>query len=149
MEVLPGSTSGALVQMSALRRATGRRLRFRSVGRAGTHEGALGSLLSGKADIAALAEVPWRALQTSDPAAAAQLVQLWRSDPLPPGPIVCVKRAAVPCDRIGARLLAGDERSRAVARALAEGWSETKGALSFKQVTPAAFVAFSSELGRE
>lgn len=145
MEVLPGSTSGALVQAAALRGVASKQVRFRSVVQAGTHDKALAALLSDDGDVAALAEGHWRALQHSDPAGAARLVELWRSDPLPPGPIVCVQHARTPCDRIGARLLSGGAHMRTAAAALAKGWSETAGALSFTRVRPNTYRAFSRD----
>ena len=130
-EVLPGSTSGAMVQAAALRQAGGDRRGFASLEQAGTHEAALERLRAGRSDVAALAERPWRALQARQAAEAAALVQLWRSEPLPPGPIVCVHTASVPCGRIAKRLLRRDRATRVAAVNLAKGWSETAGATVF------------------
>ena len=55
-------------------------------------------------------------------------MELWRSDPLPAGPVVCVRAATTPCDEIGAVLL-GDVSAAAE---LAKGWSETEGAVRFR-----------------
>jgi ABC-type phosphate/phosphonate transport system substrate-binding protein len=141
-EVLPGSTSGALVQADALRRAGGDPRGFASIEQAGTHDAALERLLSGRSDVAALAEGPWRTLQAAHPEQAATLVQLWRSDPLPPGPVVCVEAASVPCSRIARRLLRGDGASRDAAAGLARGWSETAGAHAFVRVRESAYRPF-------
>ncbi len=97
----------------------------------GTHEAALADLLAGRADLAALAEEPWRQLRDSDPAAASRLIELWRSEPLPSAPIVCVHSAATACDKIGAALLEAGSESAAAARGLAAGWSELEGASAF------------------
>ena len=127
-EVLPGSTSGALVQAAALRQAGVAPGRFKEVRQAGTHEAALSALQAGTADLAAFAEEPWRQLKAESPQAAAGLVELWRSDPLPAGPVVCVRAATTPCDEIAVVLL-GDG---AAAAELAKGWSETEGAVRFR-----------------
>ncbi len=130
-EVLPGSTSGALVQADMLRRLGVERSRFEALLSSGTHEAALADLLAGRADLAALAEEPWRQLRDSDPAAASRLIELWRSEPLPSAPIVCVHSAATACDKIGAALLEAGSESAAAARGLAAGWSELEGASAF------------------
>ncbi|MET4685230.1 phosphate/phosphite/phosphonate ABC transporter substrate-binding protein [Brevundimonas faecalis] len=127
-EVLPGSTSGALVQAEALGSVGIAPMDFSGLRHARTHEGALADLQEGRADIAALAEEPWRKFAADHPDRAAALTPLWRSEPLPPGPVTC-REAAVDCAALGAALLgqAGD----AVAAPLSEGWSETLGAKGF------------------
>lgn len=141
-EVLPGSTSGALVQAGALREAGIEPSAFRSVERAGTHDAVLGRLLGGGADVGALAETPWRLLREKDPEGASQLVELWRSDPLPPGPILCIRSDHSPCDRIAAALLHSETLDEEIAAALAAGWSETRGATRFERVDPADYRSF-------
>jgi phosphonate transport system substrate-binding protein len=128
-EVLPGSTSGALVQAATLRQVGVATSGFKEVRQAGTHEAALTALQAGDADLAAFAEEPWRKLKAENPQAAAGLVELWRSDPLPAGPVVCVRAATTPCDEIEAVLL-GDGTTTAAD--LAKGWSETEGAVRFR-----------------
>jgi len=141
-EVMPGSTSGGLVQAGRLRRIDGLPARFADRRYAGTHEAALGDLLAGRADVAALAEEPWLKLRRERPDAAAGIVEIWRSAPLPPGPVVCVEGARLACADVAAALLAGDADGRRAARALAAGWSETAGAAAFAPVAPAAYGAF-------
>ncbi|KQW73261.1 hypothetical protein ASE17_10020 [Phenylobacterium sp. Root77] len=128
-EVLPGSTSGALVQAGALREVGLTPDRFKEVHQAGTHEAALAALQAGDADLAAFAEEPWRKLKADNPQAAAGLVELWRSDPLPAGPVVCVRAATTPCDEIEGLLLRDGAKAAAD---LAKGWSETEGAMRFR-----------------
>lgn len=132
VEVLPGSTSGALVQADHLRRSGVARTAFGTIRQAGTHDAALAALLSGEGDVAALAEEPWRKLKAERPDEAAKLVELWRSEPLPPGPVICVRSTATPCGRIGALLRS--EAGKATAEALAAGWAETIGARAFRAV---------------
>lgn len=138
-EVLPGSTSGALVQAGALREAGVAPSGFAQVRQAGTHEAALAALQTGEADLAAFAEEPWRKLKAENPQAAAGLVELWRSDPLPAGPVVCVRAATTPCDEVEAVLL-GDPG--AAAAELARGWSETEGAGRFKSYDDRPYAEF-------
>jgi ABC-type phosphate/phosphonate transport system substrate-binding protein len=139
-EVLPGSTSGALVQADYMRRSGIRRDGFSEVNQTGTHDAALDALLSGHADIAALAEEPWRRLKAERPSEAARIVQLWRSDPLPPGPIICVHSSNLSCDQAGEVLRSPD--ASAAAKAMASGWSETAGAQRFRAVTDSDYQAF-------
>ena len=142
IEVLPGSTSGAMVQAKALREAGIAANRFRETSPAGTHDAALAAVIDGTADVAALAEGPWLALLASAPERASRLVPLWRSAPLPPGPIVCIASASVQCRRIAAALLSHSKASEDAARMLARGWSETAGARRFIPVRTARYAAF-------
>ena len=112
--------------------------RFKEVRQAGTHEAALTALQTGDADLAAFAEEPWRKLKADNPQAAAGLVELWRSDPLPAGPVVCVRAATTPCDEIEAVLLSDGATAAAE---LAKGWSETEGAVRFRDHDAAPQIA--------
>ncbi|NNM75381.1 PhnD/SsuA/transferrin family substrate-binding protein [Sphingomonas sp. ID1715] len=128
-EVLPGSTSGALVQSIYLRSLSTDPARFAVRLWAGTHDGALAMLLDGRADVAALAEEPWR---NASPEVKARMVQLWRSEPLPPGPLICVSRVGFDCGAVK-RLVLSKAAAPAAAE-LARGWSETEGAARFRKV---------------
>ncbi|WP_269716038.1 phosphate/phosphite/phosphonate ABC transporter substrate-binding protein [Caulobacter sp. NIBR2454] len=137
IRVIPGSTSGALVQAAWLK---DRGLNLTDVGFAGTHDGAMNRLLDGSADIAALAEEPWRRLKAEKPAEAAKLTQLWRSEPIPPGPVVCVQAAQNPCDLVAKALTS--PQAAAPAEALSKGWSETEGATRLIPVDPKVYAPF-------
>lgn len=139
-EVLPGSTSGAMVQAARLRTLGIEPGSFTSITRPGTHDGALAALLEGGADLAALAETPWRKLQAERPEQAAGLIELWRSDGLPPGPVVCLETAQRRCAAVARRL--ASPKAGPAAAALARGWSETEGATRFVPVDPARYRAF-------
>lgn len=142
-EVLPGSTSGALVQRGVLRSVKIKPSSFLSVRQAGTHDAALDDLLTGRSHVAAVAEEPWRNLLAKYPALAAQLHMLWRSDPLPVGPVVCKDNLRTSCDAIQSALLgpSGGE----VAGPLSNGWKETQGAVRFRAYDPASYDAFRAE----
>lgn len=139
-EVLPGSTSGALVQAEALRGVGITAAEFQTRRMAGTHEAALEDLLAGRSDLAALAEEPWRKLQADDPARASTIRQIWRSEPLPPGPVVCVQAKNLTCKAVQRALLKKSATGAAIA--LAAGWSETEGAIRFKRYRPVDYKAF-------
>lgn len=139
-EVLPGSTSGALVQSAALRSAGVTPEDFASIGVSQTHEAGLEGLLAGHIEIAAFAEEPWRNLLTERPGDAARLTLLSRSDPLPPGPVVCRTRAKIACGALRRALLS--KRGSQVALALAKGWSETEGAVKFRAYDPVTYQEF-------
>lgn len=141
-EVLPGSTSGALAQTGALTAGKHGPPRFKSRRFAGTHDAALEDVLAGRADVAALAEDPWRKLKAERPEDAARLRQIWRSAPLPPGPVICVERKEIDCAQIAAFILRGRGRASGAATALAAGWSETQGATSFKPVDLRSYAGF-------
>lgn len=142
-EVLPGSTSGALVQRAILRSVKTKPSSFLSVRQAGTHDAALDDLLTGRSDVAAVAEEPWQNLLAKYPALAAQLRLLWRSDPLPVGPVVCKDSLQTSCEAIRSALLgpAGGD----VAGCLSNGWKETEGAVRFRAYDPARYDAFRAE----
>lgn len=142
-EVLPGSTSGALVQRGVLRLVKIKPSSFLSVRQAGTHDAALDDLLTGRSDVAALADEPWQNLQVKYPALAAQLHLLWRSDPLPVGPVVCKNSLRTSCDAIRSALLG--PAGGAVAAPLSNGWKETEGAIRFRAYDPASYDAFRAE----
>lgn len=139
-EVLPGSASGGLVQAAQLRKVSGSSVSFASLRYAGTHEAALTDLLEGRADIAALAEQPWRELKMKQPALAATLVDVWRSAPLPPGPVICAETARLSCETV-AKVLLHDGSGRTAA-SLAAGWSETAGAEAFVPVSLETYETF-------
>lgn len=130
-EVLPGSTSGALVQAAALRTVGISPSDFRDVRQSGTHEGALKALLEGQADVVAMAEDPWRKFQMEAPGKAKALRMIWRSRPLPVGPVVCREGPTLQCDTLAAALLGPDGAKIAII--LASGWTETEGAIQFQR----------------
>lgn len=142
VEVLPGSTSGALVQRDAFRGAGFDIDAFARLDHAGTHDAAVEALVTGQADLAATAEAPWIARRRADPEGVAGLVELWRSPPLPPGPVICVQGPTMPCGALGRRLPQGDMLARQAARSLAAGWAETEGAAAFDAYDPAPYAPF-------
>lgn len=136
-EVLPGSTSGALVQATRLRDAGVNITRFKTRVQAGTHEAALIALTDNRTDLAALAEEPWREATSEE---RATVVELWRSAPLPPGPVVCVSRMTFNCKTVRALLLG--RKAGLAAIQLSRGWSETEGAKKFRRVRMSDYRAF-------
>ncbi len=139
-EVMPGSTSGALVQADALRTVGASPAKFGARRYAGTHDAALEDALAGRADVAGMAENFWRGLQEKDPARAASLRLLWRSEPLPPGPVVCREADGMACAAIRDALLSA--YGREVAATLAQGWAETEGAVNFRAYDEAVYAPF-------
>jgi phosphonate transport system substrate-binding protein len=139
-EVMPGSTSGALVQVDALNALGVSPARFGSRRYAGTHDAALDDVLAGRADVAGMAENFWRGLQEKDPVRAASLRLLWRSEPLPPGPVICREADGVVCAKIREALLSADGSQVAVT--LAQGWAETEGAANFRAYDEAVYAPF-------
>ncbi len=142
-EVLSDSPSGGLVQRSALRSVKAKPSCFLSVRQAGSHDAALDDLLAGRSDVAAIAEAAWQNFRLTYSALAAQLQLLWRSDPLPVGPLVCKDSLRTSCDAIRTALLGASGSE--VAGSLSNGWKETEGATRFRAYDPASYDAFRAE----
>lgn len=113
------SASGGFVPVRELRR---RGLEpgtaFAHLAYAGSHAAALDAVASGRADVAALAA------DVHDAARPTGLVELWRSDPIPPGPLLCRPAADVPCQQFTAWLLEAHDEAPAVMAGLRAGWPE-------------------------
>lgn len=139
-EVLPGSTSGALVQANALRALGLTPSSFKEVRQSGIHEMALDDVLEGRSDVAAMAEEPWNKLQTDRPMQAAKLRILWRSAPLPPGPLVCRNSEALRCEALASVLVSPAGINAATK--LSGGWAETEGATRFLKYDEADYRLF-------
>lgn len=133
--VIPGSTTGDLVPRLALARLGigDAESSFRKVAFSGSHAKALEAIVSGDADLAALAESEYAAQLKRDPALAARLRVLWRSPAIPLGPLV-VRNAMPAATRaaLTAALLRMPERAPAAFAALKSGWSEFKTADSIR-----------------
>lgn len=129
--VLRGSTSGGLVQLAALAEAKAGAPASLAITYAGSHEAALATLIAGNADLAALAETPWRKWREANPEAAAPPVEIWRSEPLPSGPVVCRPSPRLDCAQLAASLAKESAETRAAAQGIAQGWPELAGAERF------------------
>ncbi|HEV2569509.1 phosphate/phosphite/phosphonate ABC transporter substrate-binding protein [Sphingomonas sp.] len=136
-EVLPGSTSGALVQSGYLRSLGLAPEQFGTRLQAGTHDGALAALADGRADVAALADEPWRNAPSD---VRSKIVEIWRSEPLPPGPLICISRVSFDCAAVQRIVLSA--AAAPAAAELARGWSETEGARRFRKVEPVDYRGF-------
>jgi phosphonate transport system substrate-binding protein len=124
----PDSASGGFVPVAGLQ-AMGLRTQsdFASVTYAGSHAAVLQALVDGRADVAALAA------DVYDGAAPQGLHVLWRSEPIPPGPLLC-RATAAPCDAVAGWLLEAHAQDPSVMAALRAGWPEFGDAQRF---TPA------------
>ena len=91
---------------------------FASLVYAGSHAAALQAVVEGRADVAALAGDVYDASHPDNVNA------LWRSDPIPPGPLLCGATTDVPCQAIAAWLLDAHREDPAVMAALRAGWPE-------------------------
>ncbi len=126
------SASGGLVPVRYLRdRGLEAETAFAGVAYAGSHAAALRTLADGGADVAALAA------DVFDAAPPPGVVELWRSAPIPPGPLLCRVQAAAACSDIRGWLLESHDRDPAVMAALREGWPEFGQATRF---VPPSFV---------
>lgn len=99
---------------------------FASLRYVGSHAAALEALASGEADVAALAA------DVHDRAGVTGLHVLWRSAPIPPGPLLCRVSDGMPCEAIAAWLLEAHLHDASVMAALREGWPEFGDAEAFR-----------------
>ena len=113
------SASGGFVPVRELRRrGLEPTTAFAHLAYAGSHAAALQAIASGKADVAALAADVYDAERPSG------VVELWRSEPIPPGPLLCRPAADVPCQQFAAWLLEAHDEAPSVMAALRAGWPE-------------------------
>ena len=120
------SASGGFVPVRELRRlGLAPATAFAHLAYAGSHAAALEAVASGNADVAALAA------DVYDAARPAGVVELWRSEPIPPGPLLCRPAADVPCQQFTDWLLDAHNEAPAVMAALRAGWPEFGDAMVF------------------
>ena len=113
------SASGGFVPVRELRRrGLEPTTAFAHLAYAGSHAAALESVASGRADVAALAADVYDASRPTG------VVEVWRSQPIPPGPLLCRPAADVPCQQFTAWLLEAHDEAPAVMAALRAGWPE-------------------------
>lgn len=141
-QVIPGSTSGGLVQDLFLASRGLDAARFATIRQAGTHEAALAAVVDGSADLAALADAPWQARQREGK--AGDLVELWRSPPIPPGPLVCRAGGRIDCARAAQLLARLHEDAPAALAAVVAAWSEAAGATRLIPVQAAPYDALTA-----
>lgn len=120
------SASGGFVPVQYLRsQALDPAGAFASVVYSGSHAAALQAVVDGRADVAALAGDVYDASRPDG------IHELWRSDPIPPGPLVCRATTDVPCQSIAAWLLDAHREDPSVIAALRVGWPEFGNATVF------------------
>ena len=120
------SASGGFVPVRELRRlGLAPATAFAHLEYAGSHAAALEAVTSGNADVAALAA------DVYDAARPAGVVELWRSEPILPGPLLCRPAADVPCQQFTDWLLDAHNEAPAVMAALRAGWPEFGDAMVF------------------
>jgi ABC-type phosphate/phosphonate transport system substrate-binding protein len=121
----PDSASGGFVPAQYLRSQGVDPKAFASVVYSGSHASALRAVVDGHADVAALAGDVYDASRPDG------VRELWRSDPIPPGPLLCRATTDVPCQAIAAWLLEAHREDPAVMAALRMGWPEFGDATAF------------------
>lgn len=113
---------------------------FAGLSYAGSHAAALQALSEGRAEVAALAA------DVYDAARPAGLVELWRSPPIPPGPLLCRPAPDVPCAEIAAWLLQAHTEAPSVMAALRAGWPEFGEAAGFTSADADALGALATRI---
>lgn len=120
------SASGGFVPVRYLRSQTLDPAKaFASVIYSGSHAAALQAVVEGRADVAALAGDVYDASRPDG------VRELWRSDPIPPGPLLCRATTDVPCQAMAAWLLDAHREDPGVMTALRVGWPEFGDATMF------------------
>lgn len=91
----------------------------------GSHQKVLDSLAAGNVDVGVTATALLLQYQ-SEPRKAqmAQLVELWRSAPLPFGPVVCYPSGRIDCNTFKAVVLQNNDAATAILAGLKQGWPE-------------------------
>lgn len=112
------SASGGFVPLARLREAGLEADSFDTVLYAGSHEAVRLALQQGRADVVALAADVYEAAPLNGVAI------LWRSDPIPPGPLLCRTGPQLPCADIARGLLDVHRQAPSVLKALRVGWPE-------------------------
>lgn len=121
------SASGGFVPARGLRALGLDAAGFASLAYVGSHAAALRAVAAGDADVAALAA------DVFERSGGEGLHLLWRSDPIPPGPLLCRATDDVPCDSIAAWLLEAHAHDATVMAALRAGWPEFGDADRFRE----------------
>ena len=132
--VWPDSASGALVASARLRHELKADFASLSVEYAGSHRNVLQAVAGRPDGVGVLASKVYLDYVAS--AAVPAVREIWRSEPIPFGPLVCSSVEEALCDRLRQRLLRHSAESAAILRALEDGWPEFAGASGFEQ--PAA-----------
>lgn len=129
--VWPDSASGALVAGARLKQEMNEE--FATVAReyAGSHQNVLRETAGRPDGVGVLASKVYLDYVAS--AAAPRVREIWRSEPLPFGPLVCRSAARTLCDTLRLRLLQQSAESAGILRALKEGWPEFAGASRFER----------------
>lgn len=91
----------------------------------GSHQKVLDSLVAGNVDVGVIATALLRQYQ-SEPknTQMVPLMELWRSAPLPFGPVVCYPSARIDCNAFKAAVLQHNDAATAILAGLKQGWPE-------------------------
>lgn len=114
--------------------------RFAEVQYAGAHAAALQALAEGRADVAALAA------EVHDAAPPPGTHVLWRSAPIPPGPLLCRASARTDCAQVTAVLLDTPTLPPALMAGLRAGWPEFGDAAALVPADEAALAAWGAQV---
>lgn len=91
----------------------------------GSHQKVLDSLVAGNVDVGVIATALLRQYQSeSKNIQTAELVELWRSAPLPFGPVACYPSVRIDCNAFKAAVLQNNDAATAILAGLKQGWPE-------------------------
>ncbi len=143
--VVPGSTSGALVQgvQLAAHGLNNWPDEFKAVLYAGTHEAAIEAVRTGTADVAAMADAVWQRTIGESPEQVEDVHRIWRSAPIAVGPVACRVASNIPCADVQALMLSLHVDNHLAFAAIQNAWPETAGAKRFVTVPNESYAELS------
>lgn len=145
-----GSTSGNLVPRLALTNLSIKDAEnnFKTVQYAGTHATAIGWVLNGKADVAAIGNTEYDKLLQNDSLAARLVKLIWLSPEIPLGPVLFnknLKKSTI--KRIKTIFLQLQTENNIALEAIKAGWSEAKQATYYININKHFYNPFTKSLG--
>ncbi|GAB5381182.1 MAG: hypothetical protein Alis3KO_16350 [Aliiglaciecola sp.] len=139
--VWPDSASGAIVASAYLKEIFNKQqlTELANITYLQSHQNVLDALLKNTVDVGVLATKVFNERHSEY---QQSLVEIWRSPPIPYGPVVCKKYLESICSKIKNVLLDKNRNSRAVLEGLKQGWVEFESSTSFVTVEPKIYSAF-------
>jgi len=127
--VWPDSASGSLLARAELHRMLGEGADALAVEFTGSHQAVFDRIADGHAGIGVMATRVYLDMQAG--AARVEIRELWRSRPIPFGPLVCAIGAETLCGRLRERLLEESAQSAEILAGLKAGWPEFSASSEF------------------
>ena len=135
--VWPDSASGSLIARAELRQVLGEGADTLTMEFTGSHQAVFERIADGQPGVGVMATRVYLDLRAGG--RSPEVRELWRSRPIPFGPLVCAASAKELCRRLRERLLEESAQSAAVLAGLKAGWPEFSTASEFAVPAPADY----------